>query len=156
MEQKSMSHLKEEFNTVLHDNSALSWGLLYNQQNYLQHKLNPNLFDILEIPTITPERRVLLRQYIADMMIAAVLECAEVLEEIDWKPWKTELKKCDLITEDKAFEILMELVDIHHFVMNVLIAYSIPYRAFHAAFQVKQDENVRRFRGESIHSDEYV
>lgn len=78
-------------------------------------------------------------QYIKDMVLALEDEAHEVLGEVSWKPW----------ANDKFInrrEYIKELVDLEHFVANLLIAVECTDEEFWAAYQDKMDVNRERQR----------
>ena len=95
----------------------------------------------MDLASFEPERRV---QFIKDMVLAATDELHEALNETSWKPWSSTFGE---VNEDAYFG---ELIDLVHFVMNLLlVAYpSLSPEGLAAAIELRYLEkrkiNVRR------------
>jgi phosphoribosyl-ATP pyrophosphohydrolase len=76
-------------------------------------------------------------QYIKDMVLAATDELHEVLAEVGWKPWATSRH----VNRDAY---VSELVDVWHFVMNLLIAVDCGPEELYTKYLAKRSENARR------------
>jgi hypothetical protein len=76
--------------------------------------------------------------YIDWNMTAAVQEMAEARVEFSWKPWAV----------DKPFvnkeRLLDEIVDVNHFLGNILTAIGVTDEEYEAAYQAKQAKNRER------------
>lgn len=79
-----------------------------------------------------------LADYVRTNVTAIVAELGEALKEIGWKPWST--GQGYLYRE--AF--LGELVDVGHFLANLLVAVGITDEEWEAAYQRKQQVNRER------------
>jgi hypothetical protein len=94
-----------------------------------------------DIGQLTPEQRV---NFIKDMVLAATDELHEALAETSWKPWASTFGEVN----DDAF--FAELVDLVHFVMNLLLTAvpgADPARVtamLVAGYEVKNAKNLRR------------
>jgi dUTPase len=98
------------------------------------------------VPTVplhmTDEERVV---YVKNMILAAVAELVEYLDETRWKPWSSSPL---YFHREAAFG---EAVDLFHFAMNLAMAAAPDNvspqdvaRMLFAEYQVKNDENKRR------------
>ncbi len=77
-------------------------------------------------------------EYIKDMCLAAHSEISEILNEVNWKPWK---KSNKTICPEKYKG---EVIDLMHFVINLGLAASMtPDELFHMYIQ-KNKENLQR------------
>lgn len=92
--------------------------------------------------TITGEDRV---KYIRMNSLAAIAELIEALNEVDgWKDWQTERENAGSF---KSWENYVgEMVDVLHFVANLLNASGITEEMLRYLFEKKQEENARRQR----------
>ena len=61
---------------------------------------------------------------IKENILALIVEATELLNEVNWKPWKQTRKKLD---REKAIE---ELVDIFHFYVNIMNELNISEEEF--------------------------
>ena len=79
--------------------------------------------------------------------VAYMCDCivAEAVEAKDWTPWK-KWKKARWPHKQMRIEILFELVDILHFMVNALIALKFEPADLIGAFWAKNEENERRQR----------
>ena len=79
-----------------------------------------------------------LARYIDWNLTAAVQECAEVREEFSWKPW----------ARDEYFvnrnRIRDEVIDVMHFLGNIMTAIGVTDGELEDAYQYKQDINRQR------------
>lgn len=76
-------------------------------------------------------------QYIKDMVLAATDELHEALAEVGWKPWSTRRE----IDRDPY---VGELVDVQHFVLNLLIAVGVTPEEFFGRYTAKAAVNQTR------------
>lgn len=74
-------------------------------------------------------------------VLAAQAELAEVLAEVCWKPWATYEEGQVFKDREKYIE---ELVDVAHFIANLLIVAGVDDEALSAAFVAKQAKNAAR------------
>ena len=77
---------------------------------------------------------------VKENVLAALVELVEVLNEVKWKYWSHE----DPWVRRDA--ILKEVVDVHHFTGNILVAVGITDEEYEEAYQAKQRENSERQR----------
>lgn len=80
-----------------------------------------------------------LAEYVRWNMLAANDELMEALHEVDWKPWT--------VTEDgfrNRDAFVGELVDVLHFVANMLVAANCSDQELSDAYRAKQDKNRAR------------
>lgn len=71
---------------------------------------------------------------------AAVVELSEFMQEVGWKEWATPR---GWVNRDAA---LGELVDVGHFLANLLCALDVSDAEWEHAYRAKQDVNRRRMR----------
>lgn len=94
-----------------------------------------------DLGALTPEQRV---SFIKDMVLAATDELHEALAETSWKPWASTFGE---VNEDAFFA---ELVDLFHFVLNLLLVATPGADPAAAAeqlvicYQVKNAKNLQR------------
>ncbi|MGH2650490.1 MAG: dUTP diphosphatase [Actinomycetota bacterium] len=81
------------------------------------------------------------REYIRVNILAAVAELMEVLEVFDWKPWAP---PHGTFGETKHRRALEELVDVWHFVLNLLLVLGVEPEEFVTEYFRKADVNERR------------
>jgi hypothetical protein len=79
-----------------------------------------------------------LSAYIDWNMTAAVQEMAEARIEFSWKPWAVDQPF------DNKERLLNEIVDVNHFLGNVLTAMGVTDEEYAAAYQAKQQKNRER------------
>lgn len=84
---------------------------------------------------MTPDEKI---QYIKDMVLALTDELHELLAEVDWKPWTQGVRK---VNEDGAKK---ELVDIWHFVMNLMLVTGMSTDDLYKMYMRKRQVNVDR------------
>jgi hypothetical protein len=77
--------------------------------------------------------------YWTTMMFAASDEISEFGNEIHWKPWGK--NRGEIINKSAA---LGELVDVQHFVANLLLSIGVTEDEFWAAYREKQERNKAR------------
>jgi len=75
---------------------------------------------------------------VKENMLALMVEATEVLNEINWKPWKKTLKEVD------PTRLATELTDILQFWANAALAAGLTPQALTAALRAKWVENHRR------------
>lgn len=76
-------------------------------------------------------------------LLAAIHECTEAMNELNWKPWKRVKKK---VSHEK---LATELMDIIQFVANAAIVMDIDAKTLESALKTKLVENFDRIkRGE--------
>lgn len=81
-----------------------------------------------------------LADYVTENHSAAVIELSEVMQEIGWKSWAIPR---GWVNRDAA---LRELVDVSHFVANILCALDVSDAEWEHAYRAKQNVNRRRMR----------
>jgi len=79
-----------------------------------------------------------LAKYIMWNSFAATQELAEMNVEYSWKPWATDLP---FINRQR---ILDEIIDVEHFLGNILVGMGVTDDEHEAAYKAKQDKNRRR------------
>jgi hypothetical protein len=79
-----------------------------------------------------------LSAYIDWNMTAAVQEMAEARIEFSWKPWAVDQP---FVNKER---LLNEIVDVNHFLGNVLTAMGVTDEEYAAAYQAKQQKNRER------------
>ena len=79
-------------------------------------------------------------EYIKDMVLAAHSELTEILNEINWKPWKKTTKTVDV----KKFK--KEIIDLQHFVINLALSANMDSKEFFELYDSKNKENLKRQR----------
>jgi len=77
---------------------------------------------------------------VKDNVLAAIVELVETLNEVKWKYWSHEEP---WIRRDR---VLKEVVDVQHFIGNILVAMEITDEEYEEAYQAKQQENRDRQR----------
>jgi hypothetical protein len=109
---------------------------------YLQRDTYGYDLDALAIgarPDVSDDRFVdTLAKYIDWNVTAAVQELAEVREEFSWKPWATDEP---FVNRDR---VLNEVVDVLHFLGNILVGMGVNDKELVAAYCAKQKKNVAR------------
>jgi len=88
----------------------------------------------LEAPAVVKE----LAAYIDWNMTAAVQELAEARIEFSWKPWAID---DPFVNRDR---IVNEIVDVNHFLGNILTAMGVDDAEYEAVYQSKQRKNRER------------
>lgn len=81
-----------------------------------------------------------LADYVTENYAAAVVELGEFMQEVGWKPWATPR---GWTNRDAA---LGELVDVGHFLANLLCALDVSDAEWEHAYRAKQEVNRRRAR----------
>jgi hypothetical protein len=81
-----------------------------------------------------------LAQSFLENAFSAVVEIAELSDEFGWKPWA---KPRGWVNREAA---LTEVVDIQHFLANVLVSIGVTDEEYETAYRRKQEENRRRQR----------
>lgn len=92
-----------------------------------------------------PEDVAATARSLRENLMAALLEMAEVGREFSWKPW----------AHDEPYyerqRVLEELVDVSHFVANMLVAVGVTDDEWEAAYRAKQRQNlVRQMAGYKV------
>lgn len=77
-------------------------------------------------------------EYIRWNVLAAQVELSEFVQELEWKPWRHDNGRPDDEARARAVE---ELVDVLHFVANLLVALRVGGRELTRAYQAKQQTN---------------
>lgn len=85
-----------------------------------------------------------LRYYIIWNSLAAMKELSEATDEVRWKPWAT-LEPGEPIVTDKA-AFIKEIVDINHFLGNLLVAAGCTDDEYDNAYEAKMEVNRERQR----------
>lgn len=88
----------------------------------------------LEAPAVLKE----LAAYISWNSFAAFQELAEMNVEFSWKPWAVDQP---FINRER---ILNEIVDVNHFLGNILTALGVTDEEYAAVYQAKQQKNRER------------
>lgn len=78
--------------------------------------------------------------FLAWNFLAASDELHEALREVDWKPWSKGRGRVN------ADGVLEEVVDLMHFLANILCAVGVSEDELWDAYRTKQEENFRRVR----------
>lgn len=81
-----------------------------------------------------------LADYVTENHTAAVIELSEFMQEVGWKPWATPR---GWVNRDAA---LGELVDVGHFLANLLCALDVSDAEWERAYRAKQETNRHRMR----------
>jgi hypothetical protein len=81
-----------------------------------------------------------LADYLTENHTAAVVELSEFMQEVGWKPWATPR---GWVNREAA---LGELVDVGHFLANLLCALDVSDAEWEHAYRAKQETNRRRMR----------
>jgi hypothetical protein len=81
-----------------------------------------------------------LADYVTENHSAAVVELSEFMQEVGWKPWATPR---GWVNRDAA---IGELVDVAHFLANLLCALDVSDVEWQARYRAKQEVNRRRQR----------
>ena len=79
-----------------------------------------------------------LSKYIDWNVTAAVQELAEVREEFSWKPWATD---SPFVHRER---VLKEVIDVQHFLGNILVAMAVTDEEYEEAYRLKQSINRKR------------
>jgi dimeric dUTPase (all-alpha-NTP-PPase superfamily) len=75
---------------------------------------------------------------VKENILAAIVELTELLQEINWKPWrKTEIKK------SPREVVLGEILDVFHFYLNILNELSVTEEEFDNAW-AETNRKIRR------------
>jgi dimeric dUTPase (all-alpha-NTP-PPase superfamily) len=90
------------------------------------------------MPGASPGETFLLADYIDWNVTAAVQELAEVREEFSWKPWAKDLP---FVHRER---VLSEVVDVMHFLGNILVGMGVTDEELVEAYIKKQRINVSR------------
>jgi len=88
-----------------------------------------------DFSTMTEKAKV---EYIRLMLTCVNVESVEALGWLNWKPWKKTQ------VEFNRREFINEIVDIQHFLINVLLVVDCDEKEFCQAFFNKNHENVER------------
>ena len=99
---------------------------MFELQQKLQEVADPRAKDLMN------------DEYIKDMILAAYSELSEILNEINWKPWR-QTKKTVYSGRYKN-----EIIDLFHFVINLSIAVDMEPKEFFNRFVDKNKENHER------------
>jgi hypothetical protein len=75
------------------------------------------------------------------LLLALSDEVHEVLGELPWKPWKTNHGDMSEVNEE---DLKMEIVDVAHFVNNLIMVWFKDFAEFNAMFAAKLEENIDR------------
>lgn len=86
-------------------------------------------------PLVHPQ---IVSQYLDWNTTAAVQELAEIREEFSWKPWATDSPFVNPI------RVKQEIVDVMHFLGNMLVACGVDDEEFWEAYRAKQEINKQR------------
>lgn len=73
-----------------------------------------------------------------EQILAMQAELIELLNEINWKPWKKKQKKVD------QHELRFEIIDLFHFLLNIAIIWGMNSEDIAAYYRAKNKENHRR------------
>jgi dimeric dUTPase (all-alpha-NTP-PPase superfamily) len=80
-------------------------------------------------------------EYIRWNVLAAQVELAEFIQETEWKPWKDGNGRPGVEGRERAVE---ELVDVMHFVANLLVALNVTGPELADVYRGKQQVNRER------------
>jgi hypothetical protein len=84
------------------------------------------------------ERHAEMSKYIMWNMFAAFQELAEASVEFSWKPWAVDQP---FANRDRIRD---EIIDVNHFLGNILSALGVTDKEYEEAYREKQDKNRRR------------
>lgn len=101
----------------------------------LQHKLQVESFGV--DPRVLSEEEA--AGYIQWNVLAATDELHEALQEVRWKPWATPYG--GFVDRDRYVK---ELVDLLHFVANLLLVANVTGEELEVAYRSKHDVNAKR------------
>jgi len=88
---------------------------------------------------VTPTRDVVTRaKLLKENLFAAIIELAEASREFSWKSWAHDIA---FFNRDRLLE---ELVDVAHFIANMLVSMGVTDEEWEAAYQAKQAVNRQR------------
>lgn len=96
----------------------------------------------LHVDTMTPEQ---LQSHIRAMGVALMLECAELIEELQWKPWKATTDTFPV--RNTKEHIAAEAVDVLHFLAHLLNAAGVTEEQLNTVYEEKRRVNAERARG---------
>lgn len=82
-----------------------------------------------------------LQFYVIWNSLAAVKEISEATDETRWKPWAV-LEEGEEVIDKDAF--LKEIVDVNHFLANLLVAAGVSDEEYWAAYEAKMQVNRER------------
>lgn len=106
-------------------------------------KQQQELMSLLRIPTAASDEafvrhETLLTQAIMTYITALQVELAEVLQELNWKPWKQTRKPVDMV------KLKDELIDCLHFMLELLIIVGITADEAYKLYWQKMQVNLTR------------
>jgi len=118
------SHSVAEIELLIREHKAKfdMFQQMYRMQKRLQEKIGLNMHTQTQLNL---------------QFIGAITELCEVLEQTAWKPWKESAKT----NKPKAVE---ELVDVFHFVINLMLCLGVTPQQLFELYQKKHEENIRR------------
>lgn len=117
--------------------------------NYFRHSkfINDHLGDVysrvfgiddLDITEVPLEKRLELTMRLLHSLMDEVME---VGNELPWKPWKSNYGDMDEVDIEAIRE---EIVDVQHFVNNLIMLWFDDIAQFHQMFNDKLSKNIRR------------
>jgi NTP pyrophosphatase (non-canonical NTP hydrolase) len=114
-----------------------SFGQWLAETKFVQRTIFNNVFPAFNPDDATSlERR---RQMMEANLLGLLAEAGEVAQEFGWKSWKK--SSVGTVNRDRA---LAELVDVMHFVANLLVILNVSGQELGEAYAEKLDENIRR------------
>lgn len=85
-------------------------------------------------------------EYIRWNTLAAQVELSEFVQELEWKPWRDGNGRPSPEARERAVE---ELVDVLHFIANLLVANRVSGHELTRAYRAKQQVNRERQAGQA-------
>lgn len=79
--------------------------------------------------------------YVRHNVLAAQVELGEFIQELPWKPWKLDTGRPNAEARARAVE---ELVDVLHFIANLLVVLRVPADELERVYGHKQGVNRKR------------
>lgn len=107
---------------------------LYNRTVELQTRMQQRL-DLPAFPwDLSAEQK---QQLTKEHVLAGIVEATEVLDQVNWKPWKA-------AKQVNKPHLQEEVVDLMHFTMNLVVLWFDSWDEFMQMYRIKNDENHRR------------
>lgn len=118
-------------------------GLVNFRKNFEKHRdfVNEHLaggYGFEDVSELSGKQRL---EFTIMLIAALKSEAQEVLDELPWKPWKDDHGDPGAVDPERVRE---EIVDVQHFVNNLIMAWFDNLEQFDCYFRAKLDENVRR------------
>jgi dimeric dUTPase (all-alpha-NTP-PPase superfamily) len=98
----------------------------------LQTKFEERFYNLKEMKLEEREK------IIKDLLLALIAEAIEVLNCINWKPWKSSR----MLVDERR--VLDEIVDCLHFVCATSVILGITAHDLHSGYLTKMQENIKR------------